>query len=919
MKTPVTLITACWLTLAVLPGAEREFREVLQSFQWVGIPAGTYEMGNPAVEIDEWDEAPVHRVTVSRGFDLSRTEVTTAQFRAFRPDYRPPEPGNAYAVGVSWEEARAFCDWLSEKTGETYRLPTEAEWEWAARQSREAGATPGLPLENILSGPREWVRDAYGPYSETAQVDPVGREGNFSRVIRGGGDSRSALRARVTNRSSYGQKYSYFPYKVETRSVPLPDGVEAGLEGLTGNWFGRLNFTRPRGVENIQSLDQDWNKVANDWAGRYHGYLLVEESGRYQFQFESDYGGYLELRGVRLIEWSGGPGQQSAEIKLESGRIPLTVAYFHNYGESSYLRVRWKKPGETSFQPIEANVLRHTPELRFEGEDLWRAALGSFAPIGFRVVRAPHPESEPLPEAIPFVRKAVAQENPFLERGPAADRPYYRRRYLLPIPPDNVPREASRLAGFHPAIMDHNHSPSLAVMPNGDVLWIGYSSEREYEPETTMIATRLRFGADQWDLPEVLFNFAEANEHAPCLYTDWETGTVYFFWGTPSMEDAYPFQWVESSDSGKTWSSPQFPVFPHPVGPHSRQPISNPFRDASGTFYLPSDGRRQDSALWASRDGMKTWYDTGGRSAGRHTVYVPLKDGRIMAVGGKNTEVDGFQPVVYSSDGGKTWTEPEAIRLPALGSNQRPSLIRLRSGRLFYAGDFQHRTGRQPEGFTERGVLVALSEDEGKTWVYKKLPGALPHEKDGVDGTLGYSSAVQAPNGIIHVTSSMTTPCLHFEINEAWILDPKAGETPHAGVTKAALHRVEETYPNGTIRNLRRFAISNTGHPVFQGWQEYYYPDGSPEYLVQYDQGKRVGLENSYRESGYPLWSRMHDPEGSSRLIRYDEQGRMRSETHWSGHLAQGPARMWDGRGNLVSSLYFEQGRLKAEASEGDE
>jgi len=198
--------------------------------------------------------------------------------------------------------------------------------------------------------------------------------------------------------------------------------------------------------------------------------------------------------------------------------------------------------------------------------------------------------------------------------GPAADQSYFRRRFLLPIPPDNVSRQESRLAGFHPVIMDHNHSPALSVLPNGDVLFIAYSSEREYEPEVAMIATRLRFGAEDWDAPEVLFDFADANEHSPCLFTHPVEGWTAFFWGTPAMPNATPFQWTVSRDSGATWSAPRFPVFPEPVGPHSRQPISGPFIGGDGTFFLPGDGISQDSVLWASEDGMRTWRDAGGQN-----------------------------------------------------------------------------------------------------------------------------------------------------------------------------------------------------------------------------------------------------------------------------------------------------------------
>ncbi|HEX3879196.1 MAG TPA: formylglycine-generating enzyme family protein, partial [Bryobacteraceae bacterium] len=116
------------------------------------VPAGAFEMGVDSVPLPkalltgangvtydrtsdagDYDENPVHKVKISHPFRMSVTEVTLGQFRKFRPDF----PGNPrfapYAAGVSWYDAVAFCKWLSEKEGKTYRLPTEAEWEYAAR------------------------------------------------------------------------------------------------------------------------------------------------------------------------------------------------------------------------------------------------------------------------------------------------------------------------------------------------------------------------------------------------------------------------------------------------------------------------------------------------------------------------------------------------------------------------------------------------------------------------------------------------------------------------------------------------------------------------------------------------------------------------------------------------------------------
>ncbi|MBX3176682.1 MAG: formylglycine-generating enzyme family protein [Candidatus Hydrogenedentes bacterium] len=85
-------------------------------------------------------ETPRHEVEISRGFWMGRHEVTNAQFRRFRPGHNSGAyrgfslDGDAQpVVNVSWEDARAFCDWLSSETGFAFRLPSEAEWEYACR------------------------------------------------------------------------------------------------------------------------------------------------------------------------------------------------------------------------------------------------------------------------------------------------------------------------------------------------------------------------------------------------------------------------------------------------------------------------------------------------------------------------------------------------------------------------------------------------------------------------------------------------------------------------------------------------------------------------------------------------------------------------------------------------------------------
>ena len=146
--------------------------------------------------------------------------------------------------------------------------------------------------------------------------------------------------------------------------------------------------------------------------------------------------------------------------------------------------------------------------------------------------------------------------------------------------------------------------------------------------------------------------------------------------------------------------------------------------------YISSDGAGGQSVLWVSDDDMKTWRDTGGRTHGRHTSFALLKDDKtILGMGGKNTHVNGFMPSSTSADGGKTW-QKGVTPFCWQGNNQRPSLLRLQSGRLLFAGDFQCTKGNEPKSIRQRGSYVAVSDDEGGTWRIKKLPGGQVVQAD---------------------------------------------------------------------------------------------------------------------------------------------------------------------------------------------
>ena len=140
-------ILSAAILLVLLVGAGRNTAGITL----VPIQPGTFEMGVDSTPLPatitqapkgagsdrlsdgDYDEVPVHKVTLAMAFLIGATEVTIEQFQQFRPDYKGDPYYAPYASGISWDDAKAYCDWLSKKEGKPYRLPTEAEWEYAAR------------------------------------------------------------------------------------------------------------------------------------------------------------------------------------------------------------------------------------------------------------------------------------------------------------------------------------------------------------------------------------------------------------------------------------------------------------------------------------------------------------------------------------------------------------------------------------------------------------------------------------------------------------------------------------------------------------------------------------------------------------------------------------------------------------------
>jgi len=254
---PATVVTASSQKSSHVSG----FSDPITGMEFVAVPEGCFRMGDTFGD-GQGDEKPVHEVCLD-AFSIGKYEVTNAQFRKFRPDHDSGGYGgnllnddNQPVASVSWYDAVEYAQWLSAKSGRSYRLPTEAEWEYAARggttgrnywgsESSDAcrhangadltaqsqwpdwtitacndGYKVAAPvgrfrpnafgLYDMMGNAWEWTNDLYDAeyYFISPTKNPRGPASGSLRIPRGGGWGNASECVRVSDRNGFAPDFS---------------------------------------------------------------------------------------------------------------------------------------------------------------------------------------------------------------------------------------------------------------------------------------------------------------------------------------------------------------------------------------------------------------------------------------------------------------------------------------------------------------------------------------------------------------------------------------------------------------------------------------------------------------------------------------------------------------------------------------
>lgn len=778
----------CALCLSLCSAQEGHIEKVgdrasIPAIDFVSIPAGSFVMGADiapkhiaAWEDDGWrsifiqDEFPVRNIHISRSFDLSTFEITNEVFEAFDPDHKLwrghfqgiSNADNEAVVYVSWEEAVAFTAWLSEQdAAHDYRLPTEAEWEYATRANTRTPFNDG----------RKGIIYELNPFNVSEMTD---RKYQWPYPFTYSNGCRSWVSWRPDNCTGVNDVY---PENDGIQDADLRVGrhgpnsfgvydMHGGVEEWVLDWYAPYNpedSTDPLGY-----ASGDF-KVAR--GGSHNNHVQHARSANRMGAAVNDKHYFLGFRIVRIPEnqevspptgippkrpWAEPDNDQAWDWCEEEKKPVFSMSSLYelvparedgsHYGTDEHLRQFGFDPEKE--QPLLTGPLyshNHSPTI-------------SWAENGDLLVSWFSGESETGPELTLLACRGKRQSDGSLHWTSPAE--------FLKAPDRNM--HGSHLLNNHfrmsygaDSIFTLHQVASIGVSGRWDKLALGYRGSQDHGKTWSPVHMIL-------ELDHGLNHGAQMQGNA----LETSDGKLIFVTDDASDGQSNTSSLVLTADNGKTWE------------------------------------RRGHSS------------DTPGeqRIAGIHAAVAEIEDVNgdqvpdLMAISrDKGVYFDGQAPKSISVDGGRTWTRSASV-FPSIGTGRRMTLTRLRhspSHPLYPGQKALMFTGFADEGIRARdgqgslttvtGLYAALSFDEGETWpeeyrrvisnlevdeefTFEGAPWQRTHTLSRTKGQEhGYIAATQTPDGMIYLSDGKMV----YSFNLDWLMDGLESEIGEGSLEEA--------------------------------------------------------------------------------------------------------------------------------------